>query len=420
MLIIFAGLAPDTAASATFPKLARSYITMYSRAYDQCMTPTLSVSAPPNLPATACPATHTVTQDETVFPMSIAKLRINNTGKIILFGGGFPIGARVKIELTLRVSQNLPNRTVTYEDKTVQCGNGGFGFVAYPRDKIVGKTTLAACLGPGLSTLASKGSNIEILEAKLLDSDTGEYFGTPGISGRTAGFPAVSHGITTFMVRAVDACSSGTITVVPADPACLQANNMTDNTINFSRMKLTIDDRGKVRLHAYGLKIGEALRVKMLVRATKNAVTTNAGTQTVTFQDVVADCPTAYAFLPGIGGNIDCGNCAGVGQVTHIEACLSNNPNGNYQGLNVSNFEILDVQVVNANGNCINTTHGVCATSNSNSGYDCSPIGPGGGCNNNPGDGMGTCQVKTCTVDSDCQGGGTCDSEKLVAVPGIL
>jgi hypothetical protein len=389
VLTFVAGFTTDTAAvTINFPKNARRFLTTFSRAFDECTSPTLTVTDPPHLPATGCVAANATTQDLSAFPMSIAKLIVKSNGKIVLFGGGFNPGARVQVELKLRVTKSgTPN--VTFEDVTVTC-DGNPQFTAYATKKIIGHDTLANCLGPSLSGLAGPDANIEILEANLIDVDTGEYFGTPGTTRKKTGFPHFSRGLNVTMVQAGDECTAGNLTIPVSgtglpSAGCGWEHTITDDTVNFKTMRLKIRDNGKIILHATGVQLGDAVRMRMVVRATVNSVDTNSGLETVTFEDLVASCPTAYAFLSSSAGNVDCGNCAGIGQTTTIAACLATNLiNGDVSGIGYGNLEIVDVSVVNANGHCVGGPHN------------------GNGC----------------TIDANCDGG-LCDAERVVAVPGI-
>ena len=184
------------------PKLANSYHVFLARAYDQCQFaedgpgPSVSVLDVNNnhqpfagLPATGCLAQNNDTDSQ--LPMKVARLLVNKRGRIAVFGTGFPFGARIKVELTLRVTRavdgvlhpKLGTSEVTFEDTTIQCPNTFFGFPVRGSGSLAGTTTLAACLGSnsGLAGGAGARANIEILDAALINVDTGKPLAHPGI-----------------------------------------------------------------------------------------------------------------------------------------------------------------------------------------------------------------------------------------------
>ncbi|MBI3784118.1 MAG: hypothetical protein HY270_12035 [Deltaproteobacteria bacterium] len=167
-----------------FPTVTRDFNAWMVRAYDQCMPGMMSVVGS-GLPGSGCLAVNTTT-DSTI-TMNSAKIAVRKiTGKVAMFGFGFQAGARVKVQLTLRVTKfgqtvkHPPgtNKFVTFADTTVQCGTTPFGFVANARGTIAASVSLSTCLGPnfGLAT-----GNIEIIDAALVNNDTGLVFAHPGI-----------------------------------------------------------------------------------------------------------------------------------------------------------------------------------------------------------------------------------------------
>jgi hypothetical protein len=174
---------PVLAQTAPFPTAARNYTAWMARAMDQCSPTTVSVVSTPGLPTTGCYQANSTT--DSVITMKYARLTVSSkTGKLALFGSGFPFGARVTTQLTLRVTKRTQAtkhppgpKTVTFEDVTVQCPNTPFWFVARPNGSVLGSVRLSDCLTtPGLAT-----GNIEILDSALINVDTGKVFARPGI-----------------------------------------------------------------------------------------------------------------------------------------------------------------------------------------------------------------------------------------------
>jgi len=175
-----------SAAQAPFPRFSRFYITWFARAMDPCSPTSVSVVTP-GLPAGGCLQANAATDSS--ITMNFARLIVNRRGRLALLGVGLPFGARVKVELKLRVTKaNLQvkhppgsNKRVTFQDITIQCPPTPFGFVAGPRGTIAQATTLANCLGTSASDLASPTSNIEVLDSALINVDTGLVFARPGV-----------------------------------------------------------------------------------------------------------------------------------------------------------------------------------------------------------------------------------------------
>lgn len=167
----------------TPPRFARQYMAWMARAMDQCTTPTTTVLGGPTLPGGGCVQANSDTDDS--MTMLQARLVANaKTGNIILTGKGFQFGTRVKAQLRLRVTkanQNTPqdpDASVTFEDVTVQCPDTLVGFPARVNGNLVGKTNLNQC---GLPYPGLASGNIEILEAVLINADTGRVFARPGL-----------------------------------------------------------------------------------------------------------------------------------------------------------------------------------------------------------------------------------------------
>ncbi len=196
-MMSLAFLVADAGAVVSLPRMAQSFSTYFARAYDPCVLPVddgpgpvVTVVSPTNVPGIGCLSSNSAT--DSVLSMSYAKLLVNNRGRIGLFGAGFPFGARVKVQLSLRVTRKVgsvkhplaSNQMVTFQDVTILCPTSAFGFPVRPSGGVVGVTTLAACLGTsnaGLAGVAGAPANIEVLGAQLINLDNSLPLANPGI-----------------------------------------------------------------------------------------------------------------------------------------------------------------------------------------------------------------------------------------------
>jgi len=178
---------PTWAQTVRFPMIARSYVAWMVRAFDQCAVPNVTAISGSGLPTSGCLATN-LTSDSTI-TMGFARLIVSTRSRrAVLYGRGFHFGDRVRLQLTLRVSQNgvntksLGKKNVTYSDITVHCPSptsAPFGFVARLNGAIVATADLATqCDTPtGLAA-----GNIEIVNAALLNIDNANKpFAVPGV-----------------------------------------------------------------------------------------------------------------------------------------------------------------------------------------------------------------------------------------------
>ena len=160
-----------------------------------------------------------------------------------------------------------------------------------------------------------------------------------------ASFPTVPRRTKNFdvsMVRAMDECTSPTLIVTsPNMPllACPQTNTVTDDTLGMQKAKLRITKSGKVRLLGRGFAVGDTVRLRLTARTTRQNVTTNMGTGSVTFSDVTVDCPLDPNAIPvKLNGSISI--------TFELGACFAPTT-----GLALGNIEILQARLVNvANG----------------------------------------------------------------------
>jgi hypothetical protein len=187
--VIVGGIAWGSTAFAQvqFPTAARTFSVWLARAMDSCTPGMLTVVTMESLPTAAgCLGAHSATDG--LLTMTFGKLVVRpRSGKVVVLAHGLPVGARVKIQLTVRVTKNglqikhPPgfNQRVTFADQTVLCGDTPFGFVVNGRGTLAGQIQLSTCLAP-YPTLAT--GNIEILDAALVNADNSDKpFARPGI-----------------------------------------------------------------------------------------------------------------------------------------------------------------------------------------------------------------------------------------------
>ena len=167
-------------AQVPFASPARAYTAWMARAVDACTSPTLTVTSG-NLPGTACPQANVVT-DSTLLMKQTRVVFSSKTGTLRIVGGGYQPGARVKVQMTVRITKPdqgvLPSgtQTITFPDETVQCPNTAFGFPVSLTGRLMGSVKLSDCFpDAGLGT-----GNIEVLDLALIDLDTGQVLGRPG------------------------------------------------------------------------------------------------------------------------------------------------------------------------------------------------------------------------------------------------
>lgn len=180
-------------AALDYPDKAKTYSTRFVRAMDPCTSaPGITIVNPGNIKA--CAQANSTT-DSAVTGMREAKLsvvssRTGSTMKLRLRVIALePAATSVGLRLTLRTSNTLglPVNTVrTYEDQTVICGEvpGGLcGNATAPSasGKVSLRQDLSECLADnGLSNLVGRG-NVEIVDAALINCNTGKVFAVPGV-----------------------------------------------------------------------------------------------------------------------------------------------------------------------------------------------------------------------------------------------
>jgi hypothetical protein len=162
------------------PERTKNFDVKMVRAMDACTAPTLTVTDA-GMPAAACPQTNSITDD--VLTMENAKLRLTRSGKIRLLGKGFTVGDTLRLRLILRVTQqnvttNMGLQTVTFQDVTVDCPPAPDAIPVKLNGSISSGFELGACLSP---TSGLQLGNIEILEARLLNTGNGRAVAAPGV-----------------------------------------------------------------------------------------------------------------------------------------------------------------------------------------------------------------------------------------------
>jgi hypothetical protein len=165
---------------------------------------------------------------------------------------------------------------------------------------------------------------------------------TQAVFAAPATFPRIARGLSTWMARAMDQCSSSTVSVFTGGlppGGCVQSNTVTDSSLTMGFMKLRVSQRGRIVLFGEGFTLGDALRVRLVLRVTKANIAVKhlpgPGIRNVTFIDQVVDCPQSPdAFLARPNG--------AVAASTDLGACLAPNTQ-----LAHGNIEILDVSLIN-------------------------------------------------------------------------
>jgi hypothetical protein len=175
---------------------------------------------------------------------------------------------------------------------------------------------------------------------------------THSASAQQAPFVKLARGVNTWMARAMEDCTSPTITVSTVGSptsGCLQANgDLTDDTMTMATARVNVvNSTGKIALRGTGFQFGDTLRVHLKLRITKQGVGTPGGPKNITFGDVTVECPQAPDAFPVRP------NGAVIGSTT-LAACLSPNSlpgcttPSSCTGLATGNIEVLDLSLVNA------------------------------------------------------------------------
>jgi hypothetical protein len=159
-------------------------------------------------------------------------------------------------------------------------------------------------------------------------------------------FPTVTRNYSATLVRAVDRCTPGALSVIGAGlpgSGCIAANSTTDDQQVFDFGKLVVKSKtGRISVLGRGMIPGSRVKILLTVRVTKNGVLTKHPPTTssrVTFADQTLLCAQdPFGFVVSARGVL--------GGKTDLATCTA--PNG---GLATGNIEILDAALVNADNN---------------------------------------------------------------------
>lgn len=173
------------------PRIARDYEVWLARAMDPCNLandgpgPTVTVLNTSGVPAFGCLQQNVITDSN--IGLNFARLRVSQRGRVGLFAGGLTVGDLVAVQLTLRVTRAVnkvkhppgSNKSVTFTDVPVTCPS----FAARPSGAVAATTDLTTCLGAnsGLAGFTGGRTNIEIIDAALINANTGKVIGVPGV-----------------------------------------------------------------------------------------------------------------------------------------------------------------------------------------------------------------------------------------------
>lgn len=193
---LLAGIQSAQAADVRFPTKAQTYTTWMVRAFNQCTPSGLTVTSA-GFPTAGCVAT----ASDLLPPgnplgatMNFAKLVVRkfgaSEGRVRVYGRGFQAGQRIKVRLTLRTTRSgvftkhppSVNNTVTFADQAVDCDNASPNcFVANAGGVLAGSQALSACLTANSLSNKLAGENVQIVNAELVNCDTGNVVAVPGI-----------------------------------------------------------------------------------------------------------------------------------------------------------------------------------------------------------------------------------------------
>jgi hypothetical protein len=172
---------------------ATIYQTTFVRANDECIPMNaITVVNPGGI--NACAQTNVVTSS--LSGWSTARLRMTRTSNrganLTLRGTGFLAPAaptKVGLQLVLRTTNNqgAPAGNKTYEDQTIICGTTagsmcGTYFAAGSDGKFkLNRLLLNDCLTANNLNLTVGTGLVEVVDAALIDCDTGKQFAAPGL-----------------------------------------------------------------------------------------------------------------------------------------------------------------------------------------------------------------------------------------------
>jgi hypothetical protein len=196
--MLASGVLQSQVAQAQIPYAvkAKKYQVDFARGMDECTSMTVVGSG------NSCPQANSTT-DSTVTGAISARLTVNTSGngvKLRLSGKGFtPGGQRVGVALTLRTTNktSVTHDSRTYADTPIICGpindpspGCHYYFLSNTNGRISGHMYLSGCftqadnlpvsnLGSDVGNLST--GNIEIVDASLINCDTGDVIAVPGV-----------------------------------------------------------------------------------------------------------------------------------------------------------------------------------------------------------------------------------------------
>lgn len=185
------------------------------------------------------------------------------------------------------------------------------------------------------------------------------------VFGQDAKFPLRAPYYLTWLVRAMDPCTPGGLTVLSGGGAgCLQANVTTDDgfpgdpsgaTLKLGRLYVrAIGGYGRVTLFGTGFQPGQRVKVRLSLRTTKKNQATHhpLGLNNVTFTDKTIECGNnafTGCYVATAGGVI-------AGSVK-LSDCLTSN--GDSAVLASGNVQILDSALVNCDNGKVLAVPGI-------------------------------------------------------------
>ncbi len=183
-VLLSMGLRTQSARAQVPYAKASAYTVDFARAMDQCI-PANSVTVVNPGGVDACPQTNSTTDNGTagVISAHLAVRRGTNGVSVRLSGSGFNPGGHVLLEMTLRTTSTAVSSPApaskTYVDTTTSCFTPFITVQANGRFSV--HTTLGTCLSQSNLPAVLGTGNIEILDAALINTDTGDVVGVPGI-----------------------------------------------------------------------------------------------------------------------------------------------------------------------------------------------------------------------------------------------
>ncbi len=173
-------------------KSAKRYVVTLARAMDECVPGNqVTVVNPGNVGA--CFQANTDTDSFTGLKWGFLEIaKHGNDTRIRLNSRGFTpprqaVGVQLKIRTTNSTTSSPPPASKTYEDLDIVCGpwtvgsSCGHYFLTSEFGGILGSQTLSECLAANNLSTAPASGNIELLDAALINCDTGKVIAKAGV-----------------------------------------------------------------------------------------------------------------------------------------------------------------------------------------------------------------------------------------------